>query len=155
MSEHSEEKGLAANQNVKWYRLGGTSKDAIQRSIELNDAENVDKGELDDLAGRLGLKFAVARTDTMYGYSAHTPEVFASPYPNEDEFYMMCPIGGGRKDGETSFVPEDATELSDDEAEKLTNGLFNAWGGHVPIVHKEPIPLQPAEAEAHTSIDNE
>ncbi len=156
MSESSNhEGGLAANQNVKWFRLGGTSKDAILRSIELNDTQNAEKQELSDLAGRLGLKFLVARTDTFYGHSAHTPEVFASPFPNEDEFYMMCPIGDGRKDGQTHFVPEDATELEHEDISKLESALFNAWGGHIPIIRKEPIPLHPREeGPSSDSLDN-
>ena len=141
-NDKASNKPLAANQNVKWYKLGGKSKDAILRSIELNNQSDVDKKEIDDLAGTLGLKFLVARTDTYYGYSAHAPEIFASPYPNEEEFYMMCPVGDGRKDGETHFVPEDATELSKDEQELLEQGLFSAWAGALPIIHKEPIPLQ-------------
>ncbi len=146
MSENSnnddDNKPLAANQNVKWYKLGGKSKDAILRSIELNEKGNVDKREIDDLAGTLGLKFLVARTDTYYGYSAHAPEIFASPYPDEGEFYMMCPIGSGRKDGETHFTPEDAIELSKEEQEQLEKGLFNAWSGAMPIIRKEPIALE-------------
>ncbi|MGH1377627.1 MAG: hypothetical protein ACRBB3_02285 [Alphaproteobacteria bacterium] len=143
MSETSKNSGLHANENVKWYILGGKSKDAILRSIEINkDQDSANKSEVSELSGTLGLKFLVARSDKYYGYSAHCPEIYASPIPNENEFYMMCPIGDGRKDGKTSFVPEDAKEISDKKVEQITSMLFGAWTSSTPIIRKDPIPLQ-------------
>lgn len=154
MSENSENSGLNANENVKWYILGGKSKQAILRSIEMNeDTNNINKSELNDLAGTLGLKFAVARSDKFYGYSAHCPEIYASPIPNENEFYMMCPIGDGRKDGKTSFIPEDAKEISDDKIEKITSMLFGAWTSSTPIIRKDPIPLQQNDPQPGNTPD--
>ena len=154
MSENSEKSGLNANENVKWYVLGGKSKEAILRSIELNTTEEqTNKSELNDLAGTLGLKFAVARSDTYFGYSAHCPEIYASPLPNENEFYMMCPIGNGRKDGETSFVPEDAEEISEEKIKDITSILFSAWGSSLPILRQDPVPLQQNDPQQDNTPD--
>ena len=154
MSENSEKSGLNANENVKWYVLGGKSKEAILRSIELDTAEeNIDKSEIDALAGTLGLKFAVARSDTYFGYSAHCPEIYASPLPNENEFYMMCPIGSGRKDGETSFIPEDAEEISEEKIKEITSILFSAWGSSLPITHRDPVPLEQNDPQQDNTPD--
>ena len=154
MSENSEKSGLSANENVKWYVLGGKSKEAILRSIELNTTdEQIDKSEFDDLAGTLGLKFAVARSDTYFGYSAHCPEIYASPLPNENEFYMMCPIGDGRKDGKTSFVPEDAEEISEEKIKDITSILFSAWGSSLPIIRQDPVPLQQDDPQQDNTPD--
>lgn len=156
MSEnYNEQNGLNANQNVKWYKLDGESKNAILRSIELNNAENINKQEISDLAGTLGLKFLVARTDNIYGYSAHAPEIFASPFPHEEEFYMMSPIGSGGKDGETCFTPKNAIELNDEETEKLETALFQPWSTSVPLIRSEPIPLQSPEQNSNQKPDFE
>ncbi len=154
MSENSEKSGLNANENVKWYVLGGKSKEAILRSIELNTTdEKIDKSEFDGLAGTLGLKFAVARSDACFGYSAHCPEIYASPLPNENEFYMMCPIGDGRKDGETSFIPEDAEEISEEKIKEITSILFSAWGSSLPILRQAPVPLQQNDPQQDNTPD--
>ncbi len=146
MSETYEHKKLHTNENVKWYKLNEEAKNNLLRLAELtNDGYEKDKPEISLIREALGQRFAVTRNDIIYGYSAHAPEIYASPLPHEDDFYMMCPIGSGRKDEKTYFVPSDCEELDKETIEKITNMLFAAWGGSIPVLHKEPIQLMPPE----------
>ncbi len=149
MSEPFEiTKPIHANQNVRWFRLGGETKNAILRTIELNNQQRnasiVSPEEVKSLAGTLGLKFRVARSDVMYGLSAHAPEIFESPFPNEkNSFYMMAPVGLNKSGKECSFIPEDSVELTEEETYKLEKNLFsNPWSSSIPLVRVAPIPVQ-------------
>lgn len=144
MSETSN-KALHANENVRWFRLGGKTQEALLRTIELTDKdETPSKDELNRLANCLGMKFMVARNDTFYGLSAHRPEVFKSPIPSEENtFYMLCPRGDNKTGSDVSFIPEDSVELNEEEINLLQNGLFMPWGQATPVLQVEPIQLTP------------
>ena len=132
-----------------WYRLAGKSEQAIRRAIEVSKTgEAISEAEKNDLAETLGLKSPVAQygQDTQGGVYALAvfPDTFGHPMSLKDEFYMACPIGRTKAEERTHFKPQDGIALTEQETDELERVLFPAWGGSVPIVSRNPIPLQPA-----------
>lgn len=144
MSENSERETSRV-----WYRLAGKSETAIRRAIEVSQSgEVLSDAERNELAETLGLKFPVAQygqdKDGAFAYAVF-PETFGHPFQSKDEFYMLCPVGRTKSAERTHFTPQDGVPLKEDEIIPLERILFAAWGGSVPIVSREPIPLQPAQ----------
>lgn len=143
MSETSERE-----QRYVWYRLAGKSEQAIRRAIEASKAgEQISEVEKNELAQTLGLKSPVAQygRDTqggLYGLAVF-PDTFGHPMGLKDEFYMACPIGRTKAEEKTHFKPQDGIPLTEQEVDELERMLFPAWGGSVPIVSRDPIPLGP------------
>lgn len=111
-----------------WYKLNGHAKEAAKNFMSGDDSK--------EMYQILGQEFPVVFAEDS-GRSAHVPEVYISPYPYEKgEFYMKCPVGGGRKDGQTHFTPSDSTTLDDATADHLATDISLLRA--TPIVHSTP-----------------
>lgn len=70
---------------------------------------------------------------------AHRPTVFQSPFPDDDGYYLMCPVGSKGENKRTHFIPQDSKELTQEEEDNLTKILFMAWGGSMPLIPNNPL----------------
>ena len=133
LSDKFDNRPLQANENVKWYKLGGRTKEAVLTSIDKNSKHEIpEDSELEELASILGHNFPVRRIEKYYGDCACFPKIYSSSGPNDDNLYMMCPIGISAHKNQSYFIPEDSTEMPKEEIQKTIDDSL-------PIISKEPI----------------
>lgn len=129
-----------------WYKLGGETEQTLLSAIEAQqNGIELDRDTKRELAGKLGLTFAVAQRGQDHKgniiVDAVFPSTFSYPLSAKHAFYMHCPIGV-RKGGETAhFVPADSERLSEEDSLRLESTLFNGWGGSVPITQRAAVTL--------------
>ncbi len=144
MSGISETKPLVSTENCCWYRLGGVTKAAVKRAMELDglDPGTHDPAELESLACLLGLRTPVLRNTVKFGPAAEYPVIFLVPANGEDEFFMMCPRPSILNSKPAEFVPDESIEMSHEGAAKLRHKIFTTKIGQTPVTYIEPFPLK-------------
>lgn len=126
-----------ATDQASWYRLeDGTALKSLIKAIDYQRRNiTLEPDEIEDMAKDLGLRDGVLRNDTYYGVAVIYPEIYADPVEPET-FYMLCPHGINPRTAEKhQFEPEGGKELSEKQAQELTQRLF----GCLPVLSKEPV----------------